>query len=61
MRIAIGFLFLALLAFACYPHGPTPCAPNDTSCLPCNDPASTNPTCIPFPSDTRRPDGGADH
>lgn len=60
MRIALGFLFLALLAFGCYPYTPAPCAANDLSCLPCTNPNSTDPTCPPWPNDdAKRADGGA--
>lgn len=61
---------LALLAWGithlsgCYAHT---CAANDTSCLPCPDVRSTNPTCVPplnddnvIPLDAKRHDGGTD-
>jgi hypothetical protein len=41
----------------CYPRT---CAPADTSCWPCNNPANTNPACPTWPSDTKRPDAGTD-
>lgn len=53
--IAVGMLAI-LLGAGCYPHD---CKPNDTSCLPCPDPANTNPSCPPFPQDLKSPDGGS--
>lgn len=53
---------VAVLFPGCYPR---PCAPNDTSCLPCPDPRSTNSACSAplnddnvVPLDAQRKDGG---
>lgn len=57
--LGVGLMVLGIVCPGCYPKT---CAPNDTSCLPCPDPASTNPACLPpwqpIPIETKSPDGG---
>lgn len=68
MKLAVGFAVVKILALlavvaasGCYPHT---CLPNDTSCLPCPDPRTTNPACAapwePIPVEAKHDAGAHD-
>lgn len=61
--LALILLVMAGLAgfLACATQPLPPCALGDRRCLPCTNPWSTSPDCVPFPTDTKRQtDGGTD-